>query len=747
MKKNLNKILIIILLISPILDLLCGIFIHWNINIKISLIIRSILLLGITIYSLFKYHNIKQITYLGIVFLFSLIFILNEEKSTFLNISWLFKILFFPVLLSDLLVINKNENITIENKYLIFYLMTYVFLLIVGDAITNFKTYAVAKHGKLGFFYSANEISAIISITMPYLFYYVFNNINIKKIFYIIILFISILLLGTKTPIIIFVLCLLIYLIKYLKEIFKNKKKFYLILFSTIIILLLFVIFILPNTYIYDNIIIHLRYLKIKNIKDIMDPKIIDHFLFGSRFKFLANTHHLFIKQDMISMLFGMGFNPLTKTIEMDIFDIFYHLGIIGFIIVVVPLIFMFKNIKKTNMPNILSLVIIFLVSFFTGHILVAPSVSYLCTIIMLKNMTKNKKNILFAAKDLNVGGIETSLVNLLDNIDYTKYNVDLVLEKKEGIFLKNINKDVNIINYKLSDNKNIILRKFINLLKKIKWLLLNYYQYDYSCCYTTYSYLDNFIARNASFNNSIYIHSDYSKIYKDKDDYYNFFETRKIKLYKKIIFVSNESKESFIKNYPELKNKCYVYNNFVNIEKIRILSNEKTKEKKPDGLLFLVIARLDDSSKKLKRAINLMKNLDNSTLYIIGDGPDKKMYQKEIDKLKLNKKVKLVGQLDNPFPYLKMCDYLLCTSDYEGFPMTFLESIVLSTPIISTIKVSDEYIDLGNNYGYIVSKDINKMTKEVKDVIKNEEQKQELNLLLIQSKRMKELEKMYDGE
>ena len=141
------------------------------------------------------------------------------------------------------------------------------------------------------------------------------------------------------------------------------------------------------------------------------------------------------------------------------------------------------------------------------------------------------------------------------------------------------------------------------------------------------------------------------------------------------------------------------------------------------------------------------MKNLDNSTLYIIGDGPDKKMYQKEIDKLKLNKKVKLVGQLDNPFPYLKMCDYLLCTSDYEGFPMTFLESIVLSTPIISTIKVSDEYIDLGNNYGYIVSKDINKMTKEVKDVIKNEEQKQELNLLLIQSKRMKELEKMYDGE
>ena len=41
------------------------------------------------------------------------------------------------------------------------------------------------------------------------------------------------------------------------------------------------------------------------------------------------------------------------------------------------------------------------------------------------------KKKLLFTAYNLEIGGIETALVNLLDNIDYDKYEVTLVLEKK----------------------------------------------------------------------------------------------------------------------------------------------------------------------------------------------------------------------------------------------------------------------------------------------------------------------------
>ncbi len=50
------------------------------------------------------------------------------------------------------------------------------------------------------------------------------------------------------------------------------------------------------------------------------------------------------------------------------------------------------------------------------------------------------KKKLLFTAYDLNVGGIEIALINLLNKINYNKYEVTLVLEKKNGSLLKDLN-------------------------------------------------------------------------------------------------------------------------------------------------------------------------------------------------------------------------------------------------------------------------------------------------------------------
>ena len=62
------------------------------------------------------------------------------------------------------------------------------------------------------------------------------------------------------------------------------------------------------------------------------------------------------------------------------------------------------------------------------------------------------KKRLLFTAYNLDLGGIENSLINLLDVIDYDKYEVTLILEKKEGIFLDRINKNVIIKEVKVSE-------------------------------------------------------------------------------------------------------------------------------------------------------------------------------------------------------------------------------------------------------------------------------------------------------
>ena len=154
-----------------------------------------------------------------------------------------------------------------------------------------------------------------------------------------------------------------------------------------------------------------------------------------------------------------------------------------------------------------------------------------------------------------------------------------------------------------------------------------------------------------------------------------------------------------------------------------------------------MFIGRLDDKAKKVSRQINLINELDNCKLWIIGDGPDRLMYEEYNSN---NDRVKFLGRKTNPYPYLKEADYFILTSEYEGFPVTYLESIVLNKDIITTINTSDDTINM-KDYAYIISKDEDIMIKEVKDIIKNNKKKKNINLEELQELRLKKLEKIFN--
>ena len=156
-------------------------------------------------------------------------------------------------------------------------------------------------------------------------------------------------------------------------------------------------------------------------------------------------------------------------------------------------------------------------------------------------------KKIIFFSKDLNIGGMEKSLVILLNEL-VNDYNVTLVLENKTGNLLKNLNKKIIVKEYKISNSKNIIIRKIYNLYNRLKWITKNANKYDFACNYSTYSFWGSRLAQAASSNCSLYVHSNYVKMLKNKNDIENFFENHKIKKFKKIIFVSNESKNDLSK-------------------------------------------------------------------------------------------------------------------------------------------------------------------------------------------------------
>ena len=352
------------------------------------------------------------------------------------------------------------------------------------------------------------------------------------------------------------------------------------------------------------------------------------------------------------------------------------------------------------------------------------------------------KKKLLFTANTLDIGGIEKALINLLNNIDYSKYEVTLVLEKKEGAFLKDLNKNVILKEVKVSNSKIVPIRKMINYCRKLIFKFKNKNKYDFSCCYATYSYSANKLALIGSSNSSLYVHSNYRDLY-NKDEFYEFFNTRNVNDFKHIIFVSNESKDSFEELYPNLKDRLLVINNFNDVNNITKLSKEKLSIKKNNKTL-LFVGRLDDSSKKLGRAINLVKNIANIDLWIVGDGPDRYKYEALVTKNDLNDRITFFGRKENPYPYMKECDYIILTSDYEGFPVTYLEALVLGKTIITTIPVSDDKIDI-RDYAYIVSKDEDKMVKEVKDVLNDSKKNKSISIDKIQKERIKDLEVLFD--
>ena len=185
-------------------------------------------------------------------------------------------------------------------------------------------------------------------------------------------------------------------------------------------------------------------------------------------------------------------------------------------------------------------------------------------------------KKIMFAAYTLDIGGIETALVNLLNELS-KKYDTTLVLEKKQGIFLEELNTKIKIIEYKPNQSKNAILRKMINSMKRVKFILKHKNKYDFAASFATYSKMGSFCARTASKNNALWGHADYLKLYGgNKKEMKDFFEFVSFSKFKKIIFVSKEAENSFLEVFPDMTIKTLVCNNLINAEKIIEKSEQK---------------------------------------------------------------------------------------------------------------------------------------------------------------------------
>ena len=762
LEKNIGKIISVFILLQPILDLITGLSVNLlDFNITIGIIVRIMFIALIMYVTTFIFKKKLSLwIYISIIFysiLYLIGIIIYKEGSYFAEIQGLVKAFYFPILLISLYEL--RDNIKVNNLTLVITLFIYLICIFIPSILNiGFKTYQITKSGTLGFYNSANEISGIISLLTPFMFILLAGkNKYIIKGLMLIIFLVVILMMGTKTPLLSLAITLGSLFMYYLYHCI-NKKNYKPIVYLVLLIIvgLGSLILILPKTNFYKNIQVHLDFLEVENVFEVFtEYELVDHFIFSQRLTFLKDKNELYESSSIYEKIFGIGYtnnNEVTKAIEMDYFDIFYSHGVVGFALYFGIYLYVLKEVLKLRQKltyercmRLISLVLIIVLSMFTGHIITGPAVSFIAAIIIVMLAKRNKKDLMFAAVNFDIGGIEKALVNLLNRINYDKYNVDVVLEEKKGMFLSKIISKANITELKVSNNKNVFIRKLTNMYRKLIYTVLNYQNYDFSCCFATYSYSANKLALTASKNNAFYVHSNYTYIYKEEKEFRQFFDTRNIDKYKRIIFVSNEAKDDFLKYYQKLEKKLDVINNFIDVDSIKITSKEELEIQKSKNKLFVFVGRLEDHSKKLTRALNLVKEIKNIDLWIIGDGPDKKKYENYVKKNNISKRVYFLGRKSNPYPYMNEADYVILTSDYEGFPVTYLEAIVLNKKIITTIDVSDDSINMGKEYAFIVSKDEKKMVEEVKEILKHNSKVSPIDLNKIQDKKMTKFEKIFD--
>ena len=448
MKKYIPKINFIFFLLLPFIDLITSLTTRLiDLPVSLGVIIKSLYLIIITIYIFFysnSKHRKKYIIYFLSVSIYSLLYFITKNdlitNNLFNEISSLFKVVYGSLIFFAILVLYDDYKYTENNitKLMFYSLITYVILLIVPTITkTNFNSYTNKNNeGSIGWFFAANDIGAILLMLYPYIYFILDKKIDIKNkktyswLLLLIPIIYSIFIIGTKTTwlgfILITFLLFIIYLIKR-----ENKKTTLLLL---IIIFISSVLTIISptvtninkevnridnkNREIVNNNI-NTNKIKTKTIETVCTSKKITeiiknkdiykiiHLLFSGR-ENKAYTLSLIYKEASIKdKIFGIGFTNtkrinncfVEKYIEIDIIDIFIHYGIFGFILILIPYIYLIKNIFKNkinlstkNLIYILITCLMIIISTIAGHIIGYPSPNIYLSIYMLLIIINTKK-------------------------------------------------------------------------------------------------------------------------------------------------------------------------------------------------------------------------------------------------------------------------------------------------------------------------------------------------------------------
>lgn len=383
------------------------------------------------------------------------------------------------------------------------------------------------------------------------------------------------------------------------------------------------------------------------------------------------------------------------------------------------------------------------------------------------------KQSILIVYSKMIIGGSTTSLLSLLNSLDYEQYSVDLLLYDHTGQLQEQINPSIHLLppmGEKISTIKKMCrpnfwvtaLKSRVLSKKNRNSLIKGQYmsKYEALACPKLKKYYDvaisflefwpmEYVARRVCADKKIgWIHSDIltaGLIKGINDSTYQVFD--------KIVLVSQSCKNNMDAIYPEFSQKTVVIQNLLSEKTVKSMAQVSTEIKMEGFPLFVTVCRIDFASKGLDRAVAAFSILkekgelpEQAKWYIIGGGGDEEKLREMIWQNNLESHIILLGSHSNPYSIEKDADFFLLPSRYEGKPMAITEAQMLGViPVVCRYASADEQIKSGVD-GLVVDNTDENIYQVLKEIFEGHYSIEAMKkyILFHDYSNMEEIEKFY---
>lgn len=329
-------------------------------------------------------------------------------------------------------------------------------------------------------------------------------------------------------------------------------------------------------------------------------------------------------------------------------------------------------------------------------------------------------KKLLFMVINMNIGGTEKSLLNILNELSKDKYEITLLMLEKYGGFLDTVPKHVKvkylddyedikgILNNPpvttckeflkkghLIKSFNIIFYHIVSKISEDRSIYFKYVLKDYSDIDNEYDvavafagpmdFISYYIINKVNSHKKVqWVHFDVTKIGFNVN-----FSSKIYNKFDKVFVVSEEGKDKLLTMIPSIKFKTDVFHNIVSPKVIKEMSNKGNRlPNNFEGIKILTVGRLS-KEKGQHLTIPVLARLRQEGYdirwYCVGEGIARSKYEQLVKQYNVENDYVFLGSHSNPYTMMKECDIYVQSSIHEGFCITLAEARCFNAPIITT--------------------------------------------------------------